>query len=458
LNNNNNNPGFNNNPSTNLLQYTNRSLGFSIGYTNGSIVEKYSNGVGFTAMRNSSGMPLSGYSQYYLEVRVSISSGMPLSGYSQYYINYLKQTFPTSTFIPTSGWYATTLAAYPSHLVILETKTSDKPPLNCNCRSYFEWIVVGIKVYTVDLRTNLISLVTPGPFFNSFHLVSQQPGQFTPGFNNNNNNNQNNNTTAIMQRAENAINNTRSSLHSVGPHLSQNLGNNETGGTQATMVPYTSQYFNMSYPSDWTAPAVASANSVSFTAPNDNSNLSPPTLSATADYYAQQPGTTLQTYTDNRLSILENNHYYNVISGQNASLSGLPAHQITYGSACNGTSCTFTNYEIFTVQSGVDHPIVYTITYTGNSQNYNDYLDKVNQMVGSFTINSPNNPPTTATPQQETVGCGAGTDNSTCAPQQEAGATASNSTQACLDNPHCRSNNLPSHDKFKQTVIPSLHF
>ncbi|MGC2681423.1 MAG: hypothetical protein WA323_06100 [Candidatus Nitrosopolaris sp.] len=97
-----------------------------------------------------------------------------------------------------------------------------------------------------------------------------------------------------------------------------------------------------------------------------------------------------KTYTANRLSTLENNqlHYYNVISDQDVSLGSRSAHQTIYGSACNGTACTITNYEIFTVQPGVNHPIVYTIRYSGYTGNYNDSIAEVNQMVNSFTISS----------------------------------------------------------------------
>jgi PsbP-like protein len=136
--------------------------------------------------------------------------------------------------------------------------------------------------------------------------------------------------------------------------------------------------FTIQYPSDWKPTGVKDGH-VTFTSPFDFE--SGKHLSQMIIFVVDTNASTLNQLISQRKSTLEHMPIANskIIDESQATLAGLPAHKIITDSTLSTTTIQFNSVDIFTLKSGKQ----YSVTYTVGQQ---EDLPIIQQMIDSFQI------------------------------------------------------------------------
>jgi len=142
-----------------------------------------------------------------------------------------------------------------------------------------------------------------------------------------------------------------------------------------------SAYFTLEYPADWEIVERPSQNSVIFLTPQAGGEGVFRENVGILRQELDDPSTTVGTYTREFLAAAPQMvDGYALVTSEPARLSGLPAHRVIYGGSQNGVALGW--LQVWTISDGN----AYVLTYTGDPDGFETFLDDANGIVESFTL------------------------------------------------------------------------
>jgi hypothetical protein len=140
--------------------------------------------------------------------------------------------------------------------------------------------------------------------------------------------------------------------------------------------------FSLEYPTDW-----SKEESLMFIAPPPSSNETlslpneaPESIAVTTEVLPYNM--TLDEYSESAIGLLEGQFTnYTLIDSSEATLSGYPAHQITYTYTLDGVDLK--NMQIWTI---ADNNIAYALTYGGFVEEFDSSFPVIENMINSFRL------------------------------------------------------------------------
>jgi hypothetical protein len=140
--------------------------------------------------------------------------------------------------------------------------------------------------------------------------------------------------------------------------------------------------FSLEYPADW-----SKEETLSFISPSpslnetlSSSNQAPESIAVTTEVLPSN--ITLDEYSESAISLLEGQFpNYTLIDSSEATLSGYPAHQITYTYTLDGVHLK--NMQIWTI---ADNNIGYALTYGGLVEEFDSSFPVIENMINSFQL------------------------------------------------------------------------
>jgi len=140
--------------------------------------------------------------------------------------------------------------------------------------------------------------------------------------------------------------------------------------------------FSLEYPADW-----SKEETLSFISPPPSSNETlsspneaPESIAVTTEVLLSN--ITLDEYSESAIGLLEGQFpNFTLIDSSEATLSGYPAHQITYTYTLDGVDLK--NMQIWTI---ADNNIAYALTYGGLVEEFDSSFPVIENMINSFQL------------------------------------------------------------------------
>ena len=142
------------------------------------------------------------------------------------------------------------------------------------------------------------------------------------------------------------------------------------------------QGFSLRYPADWTIEENKNGAAVIFYAPSKNAlDIFQENVNVVVREQGNDP-TGLEEYSRLAVEQLRTVFHDNVVmlENENTRLAGLPGHKIVF--VGKGVETDLKYYCVWTIKGSR----AFQITYTSLEADYDDYVAKVNRLIGSFRI------------------------------------------------------------------------
>ena len=161
---------------------------------------------------------------------------------------------------------------------------------------------------------------------------------------------------------------------------------NETTDS-STLLPYDNPNlgFSLEYPADWSkeetltfiSPPPSSSSNETSSIPNE----APESIAVTTEVLPYN--ITLDEYSESAIGLLESQFSnFTLIDSFETTLSGYPAHQITYTYTLEGVDLK--NMQIWTIAD--DNSMAYALTYGGLVEEFDSSLPVIENMINSFQL------------------------------------------------------------------------